>query len=135
MLDARVKLRQKAQLAELCSRWVGTKCITFFLFFSLRRVKSQRVLDIYIFYDEMRALCALLFCDVTKDSLLSYYTHTLTIFKTDMRQIMKELVVTIDEDLDVRRINIILFFPSFFPFFLSFLTVDISSQCHVALFI
>jgi len=33
MLDARVKLRQKAQLAELCSRWVGTKCITFFLFF------------------------------------------------------------------------------------------------------
>jgi hypothetical protein len=38
MLDARVKLRQKAQLAELCSRWVGTKCITFFLFFSLRRV-------------------------------------------------------------------------------------------------
>ena len=23
MLDARVKLRQKAQLAELCSRWVG----------------------------------------------------------------------------------------------------------------
>lgn len=47
MLDARVKLRQKAQLAELCSRWVGTKCITFFLFFSLRRVKSQRVLDIH----------------------------------------------------------------------------------------
>ena len=46
MLDARVKLRQKAQLAELCSRWVGTKCITFFLF-SLRRVKSQRVLDIH----------------------------------------------------------------------------------------
>ena len=83
----------------------------------------------------MRALCALLFCDVTKDSLLSYYTHTLTIFKTDMRQIMKELVVTIDEDLDVRRINIILFFFLFFPFFLSFLTVDISSQCHVALFI
>ena len=75
MLDAREKLRQKAQLAELCSRWVGTKCITFFLFFSLRRVKSQRVLDIYIFYDEMRALCALLFCDVTKDSLLSYYTQ------------------------------------------------------------
>ena len=47
MSDARVKLRQKAQLAELCSRWVGTKCITFFLFFSLRRVKSQRVLDIH----------------------------------------------------------------------------------------
>jgi len=46
MLDARVKLRQKAQLAELCSRWVGTKCITFFLG-SLRRVKSQRVLDIH----------------------------------------------------------------------------------------
>ena len=82
----------------------------------------------------MRALCALLFCDVTKDSPLSYYTHTLTIFKTDMRQIMKELVVTIDEDLDVRR-NI-LFFP-FFPLLLvsSFLTFDISSQCHVALFI
>ena len=82
----------------------------------------------------MRALCALLFCDVTKDSLLSYYTHTLTIFKTDMRQIMKELVVTIDEDLDVRR-NI-LFFP-FFSLLLvsSFLTFDISSQCHVALFI
>ena len=85
----------------------------------------------------MRALCALLFCDVTKDSLLSYYTHALTIFKTDMRQIMKELVVTIDEDLDVRRINIILFFPSFFSLLLvsSFLTLDISSQCHVALFI
>lgn len=84
----------------------------------------------------MRALCALLFCDVTKDSPLSYYTHTLTIFKTDMRQIMKELVVTIDEDLDVRRINIILFFP-FFSLLLvsSFLTLDISSQCHVALFI
>jgi hypothetical protein len=84
----------------------------------------------------MRALCALLFCDVTKDSLLSYYTHALTIFKTDMRQIMKELVVTIDEDLDVRRINIILFFP-FFSLLLvsSFLTLDISSQCHVALFI
>ena len=82
----------------------------------------------------MRALCALLFCDVTKDSPLSYYTHTLTIFKTDMRQIMKELVVTIDEDLDVRR-NI-LFFP-FFSLLLvsSFLTLDISSQCHVALFI
>ena len=82
----------------------------------------------------MRALCALLFCDVTKDSPLSYYTHTLTIFKTDMRQIMKELVVTIDEDLDVRR-NI-LFFP-FFSLLLvsSFLTFDISSQCHVALFI
>jgi len=63
----------------------------------------------------MRALCALLFCDVTKDSPLSYYTHTLTIFKTDMRQIMKELVVTIDEDLDVRRINIILFFSFFSP--------------------
>ena len=31
MLDARVKLRQKAQLAELCSRWVGTKCI-YYLF-------------------------------------------------------------------------------------------------------
>ena len=75
----------------------------------------------------MRALCALLFCDVTKDSPLSYYTHTLTIFKTDMRQIMKELVVTIDEDLDVRRINIILFFP-FFSLLLvsSFLTLDIS---------
>ena len=85
----------------------------------------------------MRALCALLFCDVTKDSPLSYYTHTLTIFKTDMRQIMKELVVTIDEDLDVRRIKIILFFPSFFSLLLvsSFLTLDISSQCHVALFI
>ena len=67
----------------------------------------------------MRALYALLFCDVTKDSQLSYCTHTLTIFKTDMRQIMKELVVTIDEDLDVRRINIILFFSFFFPFFLS----------------
>ena len=82
----------------------------------------------------MRALCALLFCDVTKDSLLSYYTHSLIIFKTDMRQIMKELVVTIDEDLDVRR-NI-LFFP-FFSLLLvsSFLTFDISSQCHVALFI
>jgi hypothetical protein len=39
MLDARVKLRQKAQLAELCSRWVGTKCITFFLFFPSSRVK------------------------------------------------------------------------------------------------
>ena len=75
----------------------------------------------------MRALCALLFCDVTKDSPLSYYTHTLTIFKTDMRQIMKELVVTIDEDLDVRRINIILFFPFFFPSSVSsFLTLDIS---------
>ena len=40
MLDARVKLRQKAQLAELCSRWVGTKCITFFLF-SLRRCEKS----------------------------------------------------------------------------------------------
>ena len=84
----------------------------------------------------MRALCALLFCDVTKDSLLSYYTHTPIIFKTDMRQIMKELVVTIDEDLDVRRINIFFFF-LFFSLLLvsSFLTLDISSQCHVALFI
>ena len=36
MLDARVKLRQKAQLAELCSRWVGTNIILvpFLLFFS-----------------------------------------------------------------------------------------------------
>ena len=76
----------------------------------------------------MRALCALLFCDVTKDSLLSYYTHTRIIFKTDMRQIMKELVVTIDEDLDVRRINTFSFFSFFSPFFLvsSFLTLDIS---------
>lgn len=50
---------------------------------------------------------------------------------------MKELVVTIDEDLDVRRINTFSFFSFFFPFFLvsSFLTLDISSQCHVALFI
>ena len=65
---------------------------------------------------------------------LLLHTHTLTFFKTDMRQIMKELVVTIDEDLDVRR-NI-LFFP-FFSLLLvsSFLTFDISSQCHVALFI
>ena len=51
MLDARVKLRQKAQLAELCSRWIGTKCITFsFVFFLVCfsiRVKSQRVLDIH----------------------------------------------------------------------------------------
>ena len=44
-----------------------------------------------------------------------------------MRQIMKELVVTIDEDLDVRRINIILFFSFFFPFLSRrFLTLDIS---------
>ena len=42
MLDARVKLRQKAQLAELCSRWVGTNILLPFLF-----VKSQRVLDIH----------------------------------------------------------------------------------------
>jgi len=85
----------------------------------------------------MRALYALLFCDVTKDSQLSHCTHTLMFFKTDMRQIMKELVVTIDEDLDVRRINIILFFPFFFPSscLVAFLTLDISSQCHVALFI
>ena len=69
MLDARVKLRQKAQLAELCSRWVGTNILLPFLF-----VKSQRVLDIH-FYDEMRALCALLFCDITKYSLLTYYTQ------------------------------------------------------------
>ncbi len=35
MLDARVKLRQKAQLAELCSRWVGTNILLpFLLFFS-----------------------------------------------------------------------------------------------------
>ena len=54
MLDARVKLRQKAQLAELCSRWVGTKTISFyylyFVFFLVcfsLRVKSQRVLDIH----------------------------------------------------------------------------------------
>ena len=47
MLDARVKLRQKAQLAELCSRWVGTKCITFFLFFPFVACESQRVLDIH----------------------------------------------------------------------------------------
>ena len=73
----------------------------------------------YTFYVEMRALYALLLCDITKYSLLTYYTHSLIFFKTDMRQIMKELVVTIDEDLDVRRINIILFFPFFFPFFLS----------------
>ena len=48
MLDARVKLRQKAQLAELCSRWVGTNILLpFLLFFSVvcvsLRVKSQRV--------------------------------------------------------------------------------------------
>ena len=53
MLDARVKLRQKAQLAELCSRWVGTNIVVpFLLFFFLVlcfsiRVKSQRVLDIH----------------------------------------------------------------------------------------
>jgi len=55
MLDARVKLRQKAQLAELCSRWVGTNILfTFsFVFFFARCVfpfacgKSQRVLDIH----------------------------------------------------------------------------------------
>lgn len=58
MLDARVKLRQKAQLAELCSRWVGTKCITFFLGSLLRRVKSQRVLDIHFLWWDARALCA-----------------------------------------------------------------------------
>ena len=33
MLDARVKLRQKAQLAELCSRWVGTNIVVPFLLF------------------------------------------------------------------------------------------------------
>ena len=39
MLDARVKLRQKAQLAELCSRWVGTNILfPFLLFFSSRGV-------------------------------------------------------------------------------------------------
>ena len=32
MLDARVKLRQKAQLAELCSRWVGTNILFTFSF-------------------------------------------------------------------------------------------------------
>ena len=47
MSDARVKLRQKAQLAELCSRWVGTKCITFFLFFPFVACESQRVLDTF----------------------------------------------------------------------------------------
>ena len=52
MLDARVKLRQKAQLAELCSRWVGTNTLVpFLLFFSWcvfpLNVKSQRVLDIH----------------------------------------------------------------------------------------
>jgi len=34
-MDMRVKLRQKAQLAELCSRWVGTNILLpFLLFFS-----------------------------------------------------------------------------------------------------
>jgi len=47
-MDMRVKLRQKAQLAELCSRWVGTNILLpFLLFFSVLcvslRVKSQRV--------------------------------------------------------------------------------------------
>ena len=79
-------------------------------------------------------MCAFVMrCNKILTTLL-LHTHTLTFFKTDMRQIMKELVVTIDEDLDVRR-NI-LFFP-FFSLLLvsSFLTFDISSQCHVALFI
>ena len=79
-------------------------------------------------------MCAFVMrCNKILTTLL-LHTHTLTFFETDMRQIMKELVVTIDEDLDVRR-NI-LFFP-FFPLLLvsSFLTFDISSQCHVAIFI
>ena len=48
MLDARVKLRQKAQLAELCSRWVGTNILFTFSFvfflvcFSLKCEKSTR---------------------------------------------------------------------------------------------
>ena len=75
MLDARVKLRQKAQLAELCSRWVGTKCITFFLFFSLRRVKSQRVLDIHFLWWDARALCAFV---LRCNKRLTIITHTLS---------------------------------------------------------
>ena len=63
MLDAREKLRQKAQLAELCSRWVGTNTLVpFLLFFSWcvfpLNVKSQRVLDIHFLWWDARALCA-----------------------------------------------------------------------------
>lgn len=86
MLDARVKLRQKAQLAELCSRWVGTNILfTFsFVFFFARCVfpfacgKSQRVLDIHFLCWDARALCAFVMrCNKILTTLL-LHTHTLS---------------------------------------------------------
>ena len=83
MLDARVKLRQKAQLAELCSRWVGTKCITFFLGSLLHRVKSQRVLDIHFLWWDARALCAfVLRCNKIRTTLLLHTTLSSSLKQT-----------------------------------------------------
>ena len=88
MLDARVKLRQKAQLAELCSRWVGTNTlIPFLLFFSWcvfpLNVKSQRVLDIHFLWWDARALCAfVLRCNKRLTTLLLHTTLSSSLKQT-----------------------------------------------------
>ena len=89
MLDARVKLRQKAQLAELCSRWVGTNIVVpFLLFFFLVlcfsiRVKSQRVLDIHFLWWDARALCAfVLRCNKIRTTLLLHTTLSSSLKQT-----------------------------------------------------
>ena len=81
MLDARVKLRQKAQLAELCSRWVGTNILLpFLLFFSVvcfsLREKSTRFLDIHFLCWDARALCAFVLRCNKRLTTLSLHTHS-----------------------------------------------------------